>query len=58
MEMPQNPNEALTPFYTGDRIIYIPVTEYYLFVDHPELAMARLALLDAMERDTTDQTNL
>ena len=54
METPQNPNEALTPYYIGDRIVYIPVTEYYVLDSRPEILLARLAIIETAE-DTTNE---
>ena len=46
MEVPRgNPNDALTPYYAGDSLIFIPVVEFYALSTDPELALAKIALL-------------
>lgn len=52
METPRsNPNEALTPYYVGDEMVYVPVIEYYLYAGmRPEEALARIALQRALEQ--------
>ena len=51
MEKPlSNPNEALTPYYAGETMVYVPVIEYYLYAGmKPEEALARIALARAQE---------
>lgn len=49
-----NPNEALTPYYDGDEIRYVPVIEYYVLVSHPEQTLARLALKETLEESEDD----
>ena len=44
MEVPSNPNEALTPYFDGDRIIWIPVIDYYKYMAEPELAKRAIEL--------------
>ena len=41
---PSNPNEALTPIYVGDRLVFVPVIDFYLYNEHPELIISKLAL--------------
>ena len=44
-----NPNDALIPYYDGDKIRYIPVTEYYVLVFRSQLPLARLALKETLK---------
>lgn len=56
MEAPRsNPNEALTPYYVGDEMVYVPVIEYYLYAGmKPEEALARIALQRAIEESRVE----
>ena len=44
-----NPNDALIPYYDGDKIRYIPVTEYYVLVFRSQLPLAKLALRETLK---------
>ena len=56
MEVPRNPNEALTPLFVGETLVYVPVIEYYIYTEHPELLIAQKALeLTVKKPDETNQ---
>ena len=48
---PSNPNEALTPIYVGDRLVFVSVIDFYLYNEHPELLIAKLTLSQEVETD-------
>ena len=48
---PSNPNEALTAIYVGDRLVFVPVIDFYVYSEHPELIIAKLALSQTVETD-------
>lgn len=55
---PQNPNEVLTPFFAGEQLVYIPVTEYYVCMNmKPAEAMARIAMMRAKEESWTEEVD-
>ena len=46
MEVPRdNPNEALTPYYAGDSLIFIPVVEFYALLIDFKFVLAKIVLL-------------
>lgn len=53
----ENPNQALTPYYTGDKMIYVPVVEWYALQSHPELLLGRLATYLTDETIDTPKDN-
>lgn len=52
---PSNPNEALTALYVGDKIVFVPVIEYYMYRDHPEEALAHFALEHTVELQSDEE---
>lgn len=52
MEVPHtSPNEALTPYILGEKVVWVYVYEYYIYDRHPELLIAKLALEEAMKKE-------
>lgn len=44
-----NPNFKLTPIFAGDKLVWVPVIEYYLYDRRPDLLLAKLAIERAIK---------
>jgi hypothetical protein len=49
-EVPRNPNEALTPIFIGDKLVYVPVIDYYIYREHPSLLLGEKAVEQIVDK--------